>query len=317
MDGPHARPPGSGRRRVQLSQRFGSRTWLAASGSTAGQPNCTAELRSSNATRRSCLENRPNPRKQESAEHGRAEQARSEAQANLVEAQRQQRRAEASFRQARAAVDDSLTRISENNLLNVPGLRPLRRELIEAALKYYMGFVKQRGDEPELQKDLAAAYTRVGRITSDLGSKADALKSYRQAIGIQTELVRLASDRERPGRAGRAGPVPSGGRPPGARANGEGNQAETSFAQAETLWQQAAHQEPGNPEVQNGLADCLNDASARKNRPGNWSGPPNCTAKRCSSSASSSGITRSIRRSPGSDTSWPGNTSGWVTSGSG
>ena len=61
------------------------------------------------------------------------------------------------------AVDDSLTRISENKLLNVAGLQPLRKELLESALKYYQGFLEQRSDDLAVQKDLATAYTARGQ----------------------------------------------------------------------------------------------------------------------------------------------------------
>ena len=200
-------------------------------------------------------------RKQEAAERDRAEAARAAAQANLVEAQRQQLRAEASFQQARTAVDNSLTRISENDLLNVPGLRPLRKQLIEMALKYYQGFVQERGADPELRKELSAAYTRVGRITADLGSREDAVKSYQQAITIQSELERLASEPERPGAlADLATSHQAVGRL--ARELNRPDEAETAFTRAEALWQQASSREPGNPELKNGLADCLNDSGA-------------------------------------------------------
>ena len=54
-------------------------------------------------------------------ERGRAQTSLAEAQANLG--------------LARKAVDDSFTKVSESTLLNVPGLRPLRRALLESALE--------------------------------------------------------------------------------------------------------------------------------------------------------------------------------------
>ena len=47
----------------------------------------------------------------------------------------------------------------------LPGLQPLRKQLLESALKYYQEFVRQGGDDPELQAELAQAYFRVGTIT--------------------------------------------------------------------------------------------------------------------------------------------------------
>ncbi|HEV3235901.1 MAG TPA: protein kinase [Gemmataceae bacterium] len=108
------------------------------------------------------------------------------AETNLQEAERQKQLAETNFHQARTAVDDSLTRISESKLLNVAGLQPLRKELLESALNYYQGFLNQRGDDPALQKDLATAFSRVARIRAEVGSKTDALKAYQKAFELRT-----------------------------------------------------------------------------------------------------------------------------------
>jgi tetratricopeptide (TPR) repeat protein len=118
-----------------------------------------------------------------------ADRQKKQAEANLQEAERQKKFAETNFHQARTAVDDSLTRISENKLLNVAGLQPLRKELLEAALNYYQGFLNQRSDDPALQKDLATAYSRVGRITAEVGSKTDALKAFQKAFALRTALL--------------------------------------------------------------------------------------------------------------------------------
>jgi serine/threonine-protein kinase len=118
-----------------------------------------------------------------------AEDARKEAETNLAEAQIQKQRAEDNLRKARMAVDDSLTRISESKLLSVPGLQPLRKELLESALKYYQGFLAQRSDDPAMQLDLATAYTRVARITEEISSKEKALEAYQQALVMRNKLL--------------------------------------------------------------------------------------------------------------------------------
>jgi serine/threonine-protein kinase len=119
-----------------------------------------------------------------------AETARREAESNLKEAQHQKQLADANFRKARMAVDDSLTRISESRLLHVPGLQPLRKELLESALKYYQGFLAQRSDDPAVQKDLATAYTRVAKITAEISSPDKALEAYRQALAMRQKLLK-------------------------------------------------------------------------------------------------------------------------------
>jgi serine/threonine protein kinase/tetratricopeptide (TPR) repeat protein len=102
----------------------------------------------------------------------------------------QRQRAEVSFRQARQAVDEYFTKVSESKLLNVPGLQPLRKELLEAALKYYQQFLDQRGDDPTLHRDLSKTWFRVGLITNDVGAKPDALAAYQKARDQQEELLR-------------------------------------------------------------------------------------------------------------------------------
>jgi len=67
----------------------------------------------------------------------RADKGLAAAEANRAEAQRQSQAAEASFARARKAVDDSFIQVSENKLLNVPGLRTLRADLLGSAMSFY------------------------------------------------------------------------------------------------------------------------------------------------------------------------------------
>jgi serine/threonine protein kinase len=96
--------------------------------------------------------------------------------------------ADESFLQARRTVDDFFTRISENKLLNVPGLQPLRKELLEAASQYYQGFIKQRENDPSVRKELAETHYRLGLIAGEVDNKAAALKSLDQALALQQAL---------------------------------------------------------------------------------------------------------------------------------
>jgi len=74
--------------------------------------------------------------------------------------------AEANFRKARQAVDEYFTVVSESRLFDAPGFQPLRKQLLEAALRYYEEFVAQRKQDPQLQAELAATLLRVAQ--SDL-----------------------------------------------------------------------------------------------------------------------------------------------------
>jgi serine/threonine protein kinase len=113
--------------------------------------------------------------------------------------------AEASFAQARGAVDDYLTTVSEDTLLRspVPGLQPLRRRLLEAALRYYQDFARRHADDRSVRADLAASYARVGEITGELGSRDEAIAAIRHASALYEALARSDS-------AGRANPAERG-----------------------------------------------------------------------------------------------------------
>jgi serine/threonine-protein kinase len=107
------------------------------------------------------------------------------------------RRAESSFRQAQAAVDRYLKEISENRLLKVPGLQPLRKDLLVAARGFYEEFVKERGEDPTVRADLATAYMNLGRITGETGSRQESVDLYLKARPILETLARERPDDQR------------------------------------------------------------------------------------------------------------------------
>ena len=92
------------------------------------------------------------------------------------------------FQKARQAVDLFLTSVSEEQLLNQPGLEDLRRKLLGSALDYYQGFVQQGGNDPNLRRQLAEAYLRVGEINGELGSHAEAIKALDHSLEILEPL---------------------------------------------------------------------------------------------------------------------------------
>lgn len=107
-------------------------------------------------------------------------------------------KAEANFRHARNAVDELFTSVSEETLLNEPGMQPLRNELLRKTQKYYGTFLKERGDDESLEGELAAVYFREGRILEVLETPKTALPSLQEAKRRQTELLaKSPSDPER------------------------------------------------------------------------------------------------------------------------
>jgi serine/threonine protein kinase/tetratricopeptide (TPR) repeat protein len=111
--------------------------------------------------------------------------------AGLVLLGRERNSARANFHKAQQAVDDYFTQVSENKLLKspLPGLQPLRKELLETALKYYQGFVEEHPDEPAVRSELARAYFRVGSIQEEVATKADAFQAYQASRDLWERLV--------------------------------------------------------------------------------------------------------------------------------
>src|SRR5262249_15404680 len=99
--------------------------------------------------------------------------------------------AEANFKTAQQAVEDYLTRVSENTLLNEQDsvdIRSLRSELLTNALHYYQQFVTLRRDDPLLRQELAKAYFRVGQITKEIGKPQEAIEAFRSSASIWEPL---------------------------------------------------------------------------------------------------------------------------------
>jgi eukaryotic-like serine/threonine-protein kinase len=114
--------------------------------------------------------------------------ARIDEQRRLAQANYQM--AEANFRQARTAVDEYFTLVSESKLLDVPGLQLLRKELLEAARRYYDRFVRERSSDRKLRGELGKAVFRVGLIADEIVGRGDALAAFGRARQIQEALVR-------------------------------------------------------------------------------------------------------------------------------
>jgi serine/threonine protein kinase len=108
------------------------------------------------------------------------------------EADLQRERAEANFQRALATVDQYFTQVSEDQLLTVPGLQPLRRDLLKSALVFYEDYLKTRSQDPVLQSALAAVHLKAARIHLELGQPAQAEADYRNALALYEALSKAA-----------------------------------------------------------------------------------------------------------------------------
>jgi eukaryotic-like serine/threonine-protein kinase len=101
--------------------------------------------------------------------------------------------AETNFEMAQQAVEQYLTNVSENTLLkeqDTLDIRTLRHDLLKSALEYYQRFARERRHDPQLRRQLAQAYFRVGQITTEIGSLPLAIDSLRAAHAIWEPLVK-------------------------------------------------------------------------------------------------------------------------------
>ncbi len=76
----------------------------------------------------------------------------------------------------------------------LPGGTKARKLLVENSIKYLAGLEREAQDLPQLQRDLAVAYDRLGDVQGDyiganLGDTQGALDSYRQALRLRRGLV--------------------------------------------------------------------------------------------------------------------------------
>jgi len=113
-----------------------------------------------------------------------------------VRATRAQRESEAHRRKAHQAVNDYFTSISESTLLQQPALEPLRKQLLEEALRYYESFVEERAGDPELQGELVAAYFRIAIITHDSHPGSDWLPAVQKGASLMEDLMKRKPDIE-------------------------------------------------------------------------------------------------------------------------
>jgi serine/threonine protein kinase len=104
------------------------------------------------------------------------------------EAEKRSREAEASLKGALDAVEQMLTRVGDGTLVNVPQMEQVRRELLQDALRLLQAFLKDRGDSPVIQSEIALAYRRMGKVQNLLGRQKEAEECYRQAVRLGEQL---------------------------------------------------------------------------------------------------------------------------------
>ncbi|HBY62184.1 MAG TPA: hypothetical protein DEH78_20380, partial [Solibacterales bacterium] len=143
----------------------------------------------------------------------------------------------------------------DGSIARLPGATPARERIVQLGLTYLDGLAEESVGDPELQRELAAAYQKVGDIlggsfNSNLGRSADALAGYRKALRIRQGLY--ARDRSAAARREVAQSLSSVGDM--LLAIGEVDQSIQQMRESLRLREQAAAEQPRDAAVQRDLA---------------------------------------------------------------
>jgi serine/threonine protein kinase/tetratricopeptide (TPR) repeat protein len=104
----------------------------------------------------------------------------------------QQARAERRFNDVRELANSLMFEVHDS-IQDLPGATPARKLLVSKALKYLDSLSQEAASDAPLQRELAAAYEKLGNVQgnpfqSNLGDTAGALASYRKALAIRESL---------------------------------------------------------------------------------------------------------------------------------
>lgn len=187
-----ARPPTLSQRCAKWSKRH--RPWVASAallfvGLTLSLAISTILIAQQRNAAQTAAANEKLQKEEANRQRDEADKQRAEAEQQRQEAERQRQIAQENFERARDAVDKYLTRVSEEELLNAPGLQLLRKDLLELALKFYQEFAEERAEDPYLDQELARALARVGQINGRLGNARQERAAYTKAHEIFRKLA--------------------------------------------------------------------------------------------------------------------------------
>jgi tetratricopeptide (TPR) repeat protein/tRNA A-37 threonylcarbamoyl transferase component Bud32 len=99
-------------------------------------------------------------------------------------------RARHNLQVARTAIDDLYTKMASERLFDEPQLDPLCQELLEKAQTLYEELAHEDSDDPDVRRDIALAWFRLGEIHGLREQRGPAEHAYDEAIARQEELCR-------------------------------------------------------------------------------------------------------------------------------
>jgi serine/threonine-protein kinase len=166
-------------------------------------------------------------------------------------AEQQRDRAERNFGLARRAVEDTITKVAENSLLQRADFHDLRKQLLASAVPYYHEFVKQQSDDPELEAERGRAYGRLALVRKEMGEMEEAIADLREVAAIFDRLESAFPDQP----AYRQGLATSHSNLGNVLAGlGRRDEAGKEHRAALALWEKLVEQFPALPEYRQNLA---------------------------------------------------------------
>ena len=120
----------------------------------------------------------------------------------FIQASRQRERAENNFQRAKSAVDRMLIQVADemSHLYGIPKqfyspeVAQIKHALLEDAVAYYDGFLKEKSTDPLIHYEAANVYLRVGDITRLMKNYKRSEETYLNAIKLLEELVAESGD---------------------------------------------------------------------------------------------------------------------------
>ena len=174
-------------------------------------------------------------------------------------AQREKARAERRFNDVRKLANNVLFDYYDA-IRDLPGATKVRERLVKDALNYLDSLAGEAHGDPQLQRELATAYERVGDVrggasSGSLGDIAGAVESYTKALKIREALLAVNPADLQPRRD-----LATSHRKMGYRLldTGETSKGAEHIKKAVALYLDLTREQPANDELQLGLADSFN-----------------------------------------------------------
>jgi serine/threonine-protein kinase len=185
-----------------------------------------------------------------------------------VETDKARVRAEANFRKAREAVRAMLDEVGSQDLRDLPHLQAVRRSVLERALAFHEGFLREQ-ETAATRRDAGLAFGQVGEIRALLGEPTAAEAAFDRAVA----MLRASADASPPSREAREGLATAlNQRAMLVGEQGRYPQALEDLGESIRLREATKADDPDNPIRPKQLADALHDRALVLRRSGRDAG---------------------------------------------